>query len=77
MLFKAQFGITELSAKVGLKRLHVYVGYAFTLNLLIRLVRGFIGDQYARYRHILPSSHTLAELKDYQAKLNASQKTQY
>lgn len=77
MLFKGEFGITELSAKIGLKRLHVYIGYAFTLNLLIRLVWGFIGNKYARFRHIMPNSRTLAELKDYQAKLNLGQQPQY
>lgn len=40
--------------KISLKILHAYVGYVFTLNLLWRLVWGFIGGRYSRWRSILP-----------------------
>ena len=40
--------------KVILKTTHVWIGYVFVLNLLWRLVWGFIGGPYARWRAILP-----------------------
>lgn len=36
------------------KTVHVYVGYAFVLNLAWRLVWAFIGNRYARWHAILP-----------------------
>jgi Ni/Fe-hydrogenase 1 B-type cytochrome subunit len=50
--------------KILLKTVHVYVGYVFALNLLWRLVWGFIGGPYARWRSILPFGRGFsAELK--------------
>lgn len=40
--------------KVILKTTHVWIGYVFVFNLLWRLVWGFIGGPYARWRTILP-----------------------
>ena len=40
--------------KVILKTTHVWIGYVFVLNLLWRLVWGFIGGPYSRWRAILP-----------------------
>jgi len=40
--------------KVILKTTHVWIGYVFVLNLLWRLVWGFIGGPYARWRSTLP-----------------------
>lgn len=40
--------------KVALKTLHTWIGYVFVLNLLGRLVWGFVGNRYARWRAILP-----------------------
>lgn len=40
--------------KVILKTTHVWIGYVFVLNLLWRLVWGFIGGPYARWRAVLP-----------------------
>ncbi len=50
--------------KILLKTVHVYVGYVFALNLLWRIVWGFIGGPYARWRSILPFGRGYgAELK--------------
>lgn len=46
-------GITD-DGKVLLKTWHVYVGYVFALNLAWRIVWGFIGNRYSRWRAILP-----------------------
>lgn len=40
--------------KVILKTTHVWIGYVFVANLLWRLVWGFIGGPYARWRAVLP-----------------------
>lgn len=46
-------GVSD-DGKFLLKTVHVYVGYVFALNLLWRLLWGFIGTKYARWRAILP-----------------------
>lgn len=40
--------------KIILKTLHVYIGYAFALNLGWRLIWAFIGSRYARWKAFLP-----------------------
>jgi cytochrome b len=40
--------------KSSLKILHAWIGYVFSLNLLWRMVWGFCGGHYARWRAILP-----------------------
>lgn len=40
--------------KFLLKTVHVYIGYVFSLNLTWRLIWGFIGNKFARWRAILP-----------------------
>ena len=40
--------------KVDLKILHAWIGYAFALNLIWRIIWGFIGSPYARWSAILP-----------------------
>ena len=40
--------------KVLLKTIHVYTGYVFIVNLVWRLIWGFIGNKYARWKAILP-----------------------
>ncbi len=40
--------------KVLLKTLHVWVGYVFALAIGLRIVWGFAGNHYARWRQILP-----------------------
>lgn len=46
-------GVTN-DGKVLLKTVHVWFGYVFALNLAWRLVWGFIGGPYARWRAVLP-----------------------
>lgn len=40
--------------KILLKTVHVWIGYAFALNLLWRIVWAFIGGPHARWRNLLP-----------------------
>jgi cytochrome b len=40
--------------KITLKTLHTWIGYAFALNLLWRIVWAFLGNRYAQWRAVLP-----------------------
>ena len=40
--------------KILLKTIHVYIGYVFVINLVWRIVWGFIGNKYSRWKVILP-----------------------
>lgn len=52
--------------KILLKTWHVYFGYVFVINLIIRIVWGFIGNRYARWRSILPKGEAYKkQLADY------------
>ncbi|MGF1613189.1 MAG: cytochrome b/b6 domain-containing protein [Gammaproteobacteria bacterium] len=52
--------------KVMLKTVHVWVGYVLVLNLVWRLIWGFIGNRYARWSAVLPFGQGyFSELKDY------------
>jgi len=46
-------GVTN-DGKLLLKTLHVYFGYVFAANLGWRIVWGFIGNRFARWKSILP-----------------------
>ena len=65
MLNKSALGIQSMEAKITLKQLHVIIGYIFTLNLLWRIVWGFIGNKHAHWSAILPGKNFLADLKSY------------
>jgi Ni/Fe-hydrogenase 1 B-type cytochrome subunit len=53
ILNAGDLGVTN-DGKVSLKTIHVWIGYVFALNLLWRLVWGFFGNDYARWRSVLP-----------------------
>jgi cytochrome b len=42
------------SGKAALKVVHTWIGYAFAINLLWRVVWAFLGNRYARWRALLP-----------------------
>ena len=47
-------GIPDDPGMVALKTTHVYVGYIFVFNLAWRLLWGFVGGPFARWRALLP-----------------------
>jgi Ni/Fe-hydrogenase 1 B-type cytochrome subunit len=49
-----RIGIPDDPGMIGLKTVHVYVGYVFLLNLLWRGVWAFLGGPFARWRALLP-----------------------
>ena len=40
--------------KILLKTIHAYIGYVFVINLAVRLVWGFVGGPYSRWKRVLP-----------------------
>ncbi|WP_442499209.1 cytochrome b/b6 domain-containing protein [Methylobacter sp. sgz302048] len=66
------------AGKVTLKTVHAWVGYLFALNLLWRIVWGFWGNRYARWRSILPGGRGyFGALRRYAAAFFASRPEQY
>lgn len=64
--------------KILLKTLHVWIGYAFALNLLWRLVWAFIGGPHARWRSILPCRRGyVSETSRYLSAARAGRPIQY
>tara|TARA_R110001606_G_scaffold346892_3_gene495936 strand:- start:46289 stop:47029 length:741 start_codon:yes stop_codon:yes gene_type:complete len=58
-------GVTT-DGKIILKTIHVYVGYVFAVNLGWRIIWGFIGGHFARWKMALPfGSEYKAQLKAY------------
>ncbi|MEY8214826.1 MAG: cytochrome b/b6 domain-containing protein [Colwellia sp.] len=56
----------SVDGKILLKTIHVYIGYVFVLNLLIRIILGFVGKNYERWSKTLPfQSGFTKELKDF------------
>ena len=53
ILYAGDLGVSD-DGKIGLKTLHVWIGYVFLINLLWRIVWGFIGGPYARWSALLP-----------------------
>lgn len=67
ILNEKSFGVSA-EGKILLKTLHSYVGYVFVLNLLWRIVWGFIGNRHARWSAILPFKQGfIVELRSYLA----------
>jgi cytochrome b len=61
-----------------LKIIHVWIGYAFAVNLLWRLVWAFIGGAHARWHSILPGGRGyMSELGRYVAASRAGRPSQY
>ncbi|UCB55584.1 MAG: cytochrome b/b6 domain-containing protein [Thiotrichales bacterium] len=77
MLFKKDLGITSVEAKIGLKVMHVTVGYIFVANLVIRIIWGFVGNRYARWKTVLPSSGQMSRVQDYKQSLQQGKPLQY
>lgn len=68
----------SLAGNLHLKTLHALVGYVFALNLLWRLVWGFAGGHFARWRRVLPIGRGYwAELRNYVRRLGRPEAPTY
>ena len=66
------------SGKATLKVVHTWIGYVFALNLLWRLVWGFVGNRYARWSALLPGGPGYVyRLRSYVAALRAGHPQRY
>lgn len=67
IIFNTSILGVSVEGKILLKTLHVLVGYVFAVNLCVRIIMGFFGAGYARWRKTLPFtkgfSADLADLK--------------
>jgi len=77
MLFKKELGIESVDAKIGLKVLHVSIGYIFVANLTLRILWGFFGNQYARWRTLIPSGSHLEKARIYIKSIKQGEPLQY
>jgi cytochrome b len=53
LLNNKSFGVSA-EGKILLKTLHAYFGYVFVINLTWRLIWGFVGNKFSRWKAILP-----------------------
>ena len=75
MLNKGLLGIDE--GGVGIKRLHVTFGYLFAVNLIIRIIWGFLGDRTSRWSSLIPGKSFKQELRSYNASLKTDEPHTY
>ena len=77
MLYKKELGITSLEAKIGLKQVHVVIGYVFVVNLLIRFAWAFIGNRFARWSAFLPYRGVLSDARRHAEAVRQGQPQAY
>lgn len=66
IIFNSKYLGIASEGKILLKTMHVFVGYVFVANLLMRIVVGFVGSKYERWRQALPFAKGYAkELNDF------------
>ena len=53
ILYSKELGVSN-DGKILLKTVHVYIGYVFAANLAWRIIWGFVGNRFARWKAILP-----------------------
>lgn len=53
LLYDDDLGLSK-DGKILFKTIHAYIGYVFIINLAWRLIWGFFGNRYARWKGILP-----------------------
>jgi cytochrome b len=67
MLNKSGLGISGNEAKIGLKVVHVLIGYVFVANLVIRFVLGFVGPANMRWSKVFPGRGFTVEFRRFRA----------
>lgn len=77
MLFKKDLGIEGVDAKINLKVVHVTIGYVFVTNLAFRILWGFIGNSYARWRGLIPSRGHMDRMRTYRQSIRQGATLQY
>jgi len=71
IIFNAKMLGISVDAKISLKTWHVLIGYVFAINLLFRLLLGWIGKGFERFAKMLPfMSGFISDLKAFKANTN-------
>ncbi|CAA9892998.1 putative Cytochrome b [Candidatus Methylobacter favarea] len=66
------------AGKVALKKMHIWIGFVFVLNLTWRIVWAFLGNRYARWQSVFPGGRGyLHALRSYLAAFIAGRPEQY
>jgi Ni/Fe-hydrogenase 1 B-type cytochrome subunit len=71
MLNKGSIGISGSEAGIGLKTVHVIVGYVFAANLFLRIAWGFTGSPSSDWSKLLPGKNFKQELVSYKASITS------
>ena len=61
-MYRMQLAIDSRDSKFLIMTLHSWIGYVFAVNLVGRLIWGFFGNRYARWRALLPTWRSLLAL---------------
>jgi cytochrome b len=61
-MYRKQLAIDSRDSKFLIMALHSWIGYVFAVNLVWRLIWGFFGNRYARWRALLPTWRSLLAL---------------
>ena len=61
-MYRKQLAIDSRDSKFLIMTLHSWIGYVFAVNLVGRLIWGFFGNRYARWRALLPTWRSLLAL---------------
>ncbi|MFC2097003.1 cytochrome b/b6 domain-containing protein [Bacteroidota bacterium] len=77
MIFKKELGLSSVEAKTILKKIHVIIAYLFTLNLILRIIWGFMGSYSARWKNIIPGKGFGTSLKEYKESVKKNQPIKY
>jgi len=77
MIFKKELGLSSPEAKTVLKKIHVIIAYIFTINLIFRIIWGFIGSHSARWKNIIPGKGFGKDLKEYRASIKNKKPLKY
>lgn len=58
--FAKDIGVST-DGKILLKTIHVFIGYVFAVNLIFRIILGFIGKSFERWGNTLPFNKTFRQ----------------
>ncbi|WP_159822101.1 cytochrome b/b6 domain-containing protein [Colwellia sp. 20A7] len=66
IIFNSKSLGVSTDGKILLKTIHVYIGYVFAINLIFRLIIGFVGKAHERWGKVLPFNKGFSqELTDF------------
>ena len=71
MLNKGSIGISGSEAGIGLKTVHVIVGYVFAANLFLRIAWGLTGSRSSDLSRLLPGKNLRRDLASYKASIES------